>query len=223
MAQSKPDLLFLEATAELAGRQLELVPLLERALGRSPFDYWILGHGRGDPALDGIEVTAEGEWHFHFHGLEVDVRHAVDGRAVRIDFSPDGIPAFTPGAVGAFTLASRPPWRTFPELRAALAGPVGYDHGRCVALSDELRHQGLIEYAAPEIVDLVARYSRFDPKRGHILDLPSQLRPADENALLLCDKLLITDKGRTLLGGLANQGVAADGLLPPSGRSENRR
>jgi Domain of unknown function (DUF6896) len=199
MALSKPEFFFLEAAAELTSRQFELLPLLERALGRTAFDYWIRGDGKGDPALDSIEATTDGQWHFHFHGLEVDVRHAVDGRAVRIDFGSGGTPAFTPGGVGAFAFASRPPWRAFFELRAALEGSVDYDHARCVALSDQLRYQGLIEYVAPEVVALIARYSRFDPERGHIVDIPKELRPEDENTLTLCDRLIITDEGRALL------------------------
>jgi hypothetical protein len=199
MLQSTPDLLFLEAAAELTSRQLDLLPLLTDALGRTPFDYWILGNGRNDPILDAIETTMDGQWCFRFHGLEVDVHHAVDGRAVRIDFGPGGVPAFTPGAVGAFTIASRSPWSTFPELKAMLACAEGYDHARCLALSDQLRHQGLIDYAAPEVFDLVTRYGRFISGRGHVLDVPSELRPTDETAMLLCDKLLITDNGRKVL------------------------
>jgi hypothetical protein len=199
MASPKPDVLFLEAAVELTRRQRELLPLLARALGRTAFDYWILGEGRGDPAVDAVEATRDGEWRFHFHGLEVDVRHCVDGRTVRIDFGPDGVPAFTPEGVGAFIFASRSPWPTFSELRPTLAGPVGYDYARCVDLSEELRHQGLIDYVAPEVVTLVTRYGRLDPKRGHVLDIPKELRPKDENVLLLCDRLFVTDKGEAFV------------------------
>jgi len=201
MPNSKTELLFLEAAAELASRQRDLMPLLTAALGRSPFDYWILGIGRGDPGIDVIDTTVDRQWRFHFHGLEVDVHHAIDGRAVRIDFGPWGIPAFTPGAVGAFAVASRSPWRVFPELKAVLAGVVGFDHARCVAFCDELRHRGLVDYAAPEVVALVTRYRKLMPGRGYVLDIPSELCPPDETEILLCDKLLITDKGRVALAG----------------------
>jgi hypothetical protein len=123
---------------------------LTAALGRTPFDYWILGEGRGNPSLDAIDTTIDGQWRFHFHGLEVDVRHAIDGRAVRIDFGPGGTPAFTPGGVGAFAIASRPPWRDFPDLKATLSGAVGYDHARCVNLCDDLRHHRLAEWGRLE-------------------------------------------------------------------------
>jgi hypothetical protein len=199
MATSKAELFFLEAAAELTSRQRELLPLLERALGHAAFDYWILGEGRGDPSVAAIETTTDGQWRFRFHGLEVDVRHTLDGRAVRIDFGPRGMPAFTPGGVGEFTLASVPPWRAFPDLRAVLAGSVGYDHARCVALADELRYQGLIDYVAPDKVALVARYGRLDPKGAHVLDMPEELWPEDESTLILGDRLVVTDKGRALL------------------------
>jgi hypothetical protein len=199
MPYAKTALLFLEAAAELTNRQCELMPLLTATLGRTPFDYWILGVGRDDPKLDAIDTTIDGQWRFQFHGLELDLRHAIDGRAIRIDFGPCGISAFTPGAVGAFAGASRSPWRAFPDLKAALSGAREYDHARCVALCDDLRRHGLVDYAAPELVALVARYARLIPGRGYVLDIPSDLLPADETELVLCNNLLITEKGRVAL------------------------
>jgi hypothetical protein len=91
---------FLEAAAELTLRQHELEPLVAAVIGRRAYDYWILGHGRNDPALGALDLAKGGEWRFHFHGLEFDVLHIADGRSVRVDFGPGGILTFTPVALG---------------------------------------------------------------------------------------------------------------------------
>jgi hypothetical protein len=195
---------FLEAAAELAIRQRELEPRVSAALGRRAYDYWILGHGRDDPALDAIDVVEGGDWRFRFHGLEFDVRHVADGRSVRVDFGPGGILTFTPGGVGSFVVTTRPPWRTFPELKAFLSGSVGYEYAKCVELSEALRNMHLISYVSPDVVNLVKRHSTFVPGRGHVLDVPPAERPTDESALTLCDKLVLTERGRELLDNAAD-------------------
>lgn len=196
------ELQFLRACAELGQRQRELRALVAQAIGRDPYDYWIGGDGREDPALDGVHRTVCGEWSFHFHGLEFDVRHVEDGRSVRVDFGPGAICAFTPGGVGAFVQCVRAPWQTFPELRDHLAGRVDYDYARCVGLVDTLRALGLIDHASPQLVALVAAHSRLEPGRGMVLQIPAELYPADENGLLLCSNLVITEKGFETLRSL---------------------
>jgi hypothetical protein len=58
---------------------------------------------------------------------------------------------------------------------------------------------GLIRYAAGDLVDLAKKQTTFVPGRGHVLDVPLAERPQDENALLLCDNFVLTEKGRELL------------------------
>jgi hypothetical protein len=190
---------FLKAAAELGRRQAQLRPLVAKALGREPYDYWIAGNGRGDPAIDRIHRTKCGEWQFYFHALELDIRHLDDGRGVRVDFGPGGICAFTPGAVGSFVEATQAPWEVFPELREYLATPVGYDHATCAFLADALRSDGLIDHSAPELVALMAAHAKSDPGHGHVIRAPDEMQPADENALLLCDRLVITELGQQAL------------------------
>jgi hypothetical protein len=199
MVLSTKERQFLEAAAELAIRQRELEPLVSAALGRRAYDYWILGHGRDDPALDTIDLSEGGDWRFRFHGLEFDVQQIADGRSVRVDFGPGGILTFTPEGVGSFVVTTRPPWRTFPELKALLSGSVGYDYAMYVELSDALKNMGLINYVAPDLVDLVKKHTTLVPGRGYVLDVPLAERPQDENALILCDRLVLAQKGRDLL------------------------
>jgi len=189
----------LRAMAELARRQHEIEPLIAATLGRSAFDYWIVGDGRDDPALARLDLTVTGEWRFRFHGLEVDAAHAVDGRSVRIDFGPGGVLALSPTGIGQFAMKAAPPWRVFPELKAHLHGTVDYDYWRCVALCDALRAQGLIAYARPDLVALLARHTRMVPGRGQVIDLPEEDPPRDENDVLLCDRLVLTADGEAWL------------------------
>lgn len=189
---------FLAAAAELCTRQRELVPLVAEALGRAPYDYWILGDGRDDATLDAIERTRDGVWRFHFHGLEFDLRHVTDGRGVRVDFGPGGSCAFTPGGVGAFVQTSKPPWRSFPTLGEHLVGPLGYDYARCCQLAGALRERGLIDHAAPDLVQLMMTYRRLTPT-GYVLEIPPGRAPVDANALCLCDNLVITERGLQVL------------------------
>lgn len=203
MTLTTHELQFLDASAELALRQAELEPLVSAALGRSAYDYWILGHGCGDPALELIHLTEGGEWQFYFHGLEMDIRHVVDGRSVRVDFGPRGILTFTPEGVGGFVQQACAPWRAFPELAAHLAGPVGYDYARCLRLSDALRSKGLIRYVAPEMVELMSRRGASIPGRDSEPPILTATDPPDEMDLVLCDKLVLTPSGRSLLAASA--------------------
>ena len=206
MVLSELERAFLGAASELTRRQHQLERLVSDALGRPAFDYWIRGVGRGDPTLDALSLATGGEWRFHFHGLEFDVAHVSDGRSVRVDFGPAGILAFTPGGVGAFVGATRRPWRTFPELQSFLEAPAGYDYGRCVDLAEALIAKGLISEAAPEVVALMKRHATFVPGRGHVVDIPARDRPTDETLLLLCDRLILTERARSLLGGISTAG-----------------
>lgn len=199
MTPAIAELEFLRAAAELGRRQLELVPLVAEALGRSPYAYWILGDGRDDVALETICQTKDGEWRFNFHGLEFDVSNVADRRGVRVDFGPNGICAFTPGGVGSFVQATRPPWRTFPELKAYLAGRVEYDYARCAQLAEALQQRGLIRSSAPDLFALIEEHTKLVAGRGYVLDIPKEARPADENALVLCGSLVITEQGVAML------------------------
>lgn len=203
MTLTDHELQFLEASAELALRQAELEPLVSAALGRSAYDYWILGHGCGDPALELIHLTEGGEWQFYFHGLEMDVRHVADGRSVRVDFGPRGILTFTPGGVGGFVQCARAPWRAFPELAAHLAGSVDYDYAKCLRLSDALRSKGLIRYVAPELVELMSRRGAAIRGRDPESPILTAASPPDAMDFALCDKLVLTPNGRSLLAASA--------------------
>lgn len=184
---------FLAAAVELVARQIELYPKVAEVLGVDPFAYWIVGQGRHDH-LDAITRTADSEWSFHFHGLELDLVNVSDGRRVRVDFAPGGRLAFTPGGVGEFVRAARSPWRQFSELAQHLCGPHDYaDHRRCVALADALVEQGHLAWADPRVMALIARHRRIVPGHGTVLNLPLDERPADPTALLLCDRYVLAD------------------------------
>ena len=184
---------FLRAARELGVRQAEIVELVTAALGRSPFDYWILGNGFRDPNLEAIEETPDGQWRFYFHGLEFDARHVTDGRNVRVDFAGDGSCAFTPGGVGQFVMATAAPWRIFPELKRYLSGEVSYDYHRCVALADGLVDRGLVAQVAPDVVDKVGEAKKRED--GYVVSIDGRELVVDQPTLMLSSNLIITPDG----------------------------
>ena len=186
---------FLSAAVELVARQQELIPLVARAIGIDPFEYWILGRRRDDPGLDAIDTTVDGEWGFHFHGLEFDIKNLRDGRCIRVDFGPRGRRAFSSFGVGEFVCGSRPPWKVFPELKEYLCESHEWaDHSRCVQLANALVEQGYFALAEPRMVKLIATHTREVPGRGRVVDIPADEMPADQSDLLLCDNLVLTEK-----------------------------
>ena len=70
-----------------------------------------------------------GEWTYFFHGYECDLRHANDGRFLRIDFGPHGrTDTFTSWGAAQFVMTSKSPWPDFYDLKAYLANrPPPYD------------------------------------------------------------------------------------------------
>lgn len=42
---------------------------------------------------------------------------------------------------------------------------------RCVQLSDALRAKGLIDYARPDLVELIRTHTRFVPGKGNVVDI----------------------------------------------------
>ena len=187
---------FLRAVSALTRHQNELEPLVASALGRPSYQYWILGNGREDAALRDTKLTPDGQWRFHFHGLEFDVQHVTDTRHVRVDFAPGGELAFTPGGVGSFVMASCAPWPVFEDLRSALRQSVGCDYALCAHFCNSLRSKGLIAHARPDLVELIRSHTRFVPGKGNVLDVSLRDLSPDETALALCDTLVITDKGQ---------------------------
>lgn len=186
---------FFSAAVDLVARQQELLPLVASAIGVDPFDYWILGQGRGDPAIGSINHTENGEWSFYFHGLEFDIKNRRDGRMVRVDFGPRGRRAFTSGGVGEFVCRSRHPWPTFSKLKDHLCGSHDYaDNLRCVELADGLVKSGHFAVANPVLLQLIAKHTRYVPGRGQVLDIPASDMPDEQSDLILCDKLVLTEK-----------------------------
>ncbi|MEZ4450959.1 MAG: hypothetical protein R3B09_15870 [Nannocystaceae bacterium] len=182
---------FLAAAVELTAHQVELYPKVAEALGLDPFAYWIRGQGRGSAYLDSITRTGDGEWRFHFHGIELDLVHVGDGRRVRVDFAPGGRLAFTPGGVGEFVRCAT---GRFPDLAQYLCGSRDYaDHRRCVALADALVEQGRLARGDPRLMALIDRYTRVVPGKGAVIDIPPDERPADPTDLLLCDRYVLAE------------------------------
>lgn len=193
------ELEFLKAASELTRRQQEVDPLVAAALGRTSYQYWICGDGRGDPRLNAMELTQDGQWRFRFHGLEYEAQHVSDGRHLRVDFAPGGGLAFTASGVGSFVMKSCAPWAVFEELRSAFRASGGYDYWRCVRFCDALRSEGLVGFARPDLVEAVRKATRLEPGGRQVLDRSLLDLSAEDAGLAVCDTLVVTALGREVL------------------------
>src|SRR5207244_3171047 len=110
------------------------------------------------------------DWAYFFHGLECDLKNEIDGRFLRLDFGPGGrIDTFTAWGVLQFIMTSVAPWQEFPQLRANFASCEPPWDERSGSLSkmrqvwDRLEVNGMFEAAAPELVELRAKYTATGP------------------------------------------------------------
>ena len=181
---------FLRAAVELAQRQREILPYLADSLGQDPYAYWILDRLSYSPPtlMDHLKrifrldinrfrqdgQTLDGEWAWFFHGLEVDMWHTHDGRFVRIDFGPLSQRLVITGwGVLQFVMTSKSPWNSYDDLynylyekptkRREWSG----NHERMSEIEDVLVSQGYLVSAAPEICDLVERYTTSHSRRAN--------------------------------------------------------
>ncbi len=112
----------------------------------------------------------DGEWSYFFHGYDADLRHADDGRFLRVDFGPHGnTDTFTSWGTAQFVMTSKNPWTDFYDLKAYLANrPPPYDEHsasleRAGALCDHLEGAGLIQSADRELLALAKRHTTLNP------------------------------------------------------------
>lgn len=204
---------FLEAAHELSLRQAELYPSLTEALGREPYAFWVRRHERAARNwFERLRFRADlrrfqsgrfQRWAWGFHGLECDLRHLDDGRFVRIDFGPSTRHLVLTGwGVLQFVMTSRPPWRSFHDLREFLADePPPYhhlsgDHAKMSALCDRLQELELLVPAEPRLLT---------DRRAGSADVSDA--PFDS---YLARRLVLSPAARELVQSAAPPGVAAD-------------
>jgi hypothetical protein len=198
---------FLRAASALTRYRHELEPLVASTLGRTTYQYWILGDGRGDAkqADAGRPVALS----FPRPRVRCPARHRWQACASRLCSRWN--PCFHPGWRWFLRAGELRPWPVFEDLRTVLRQSVGYDYARCVQLCDALRAKGLIGYARPDLVALVRSHTRFVPGTGNIMDVSLPDLSPDEAALALCDTLIVTDEGQQALRRAGQQAVEADG------------
>jgi hypothetical protein len=147
------------AARELVLRQRELLPLLEKMLGTTAYEHWILRRGsRSD------RDWASPPWRFNFHGLELDIIHQTDGRLVRVDFGPRGRrEVFTPWGLGQLICSSRAPWREFGRLRRECDCDGDFPRTNVYdPLAQSLLRKGVFQRACDSLPDAVAEADPYD-------------------------------------------------------------
>lgn len=211
---SSLELDFLVAAAELVHKQQELLPALSKTVG-VPIEEMLYGwtecnfpkvmkwyHSKLKRETGKVSCT---DWRYNFHGLECDLSHP-DGRFVRVDFGPRGnVDTFTGFGVLQFVMASKPPWREFPELREHLAekpppyGHLSGSHARMCVLDDRLIEAGMFEPAAPDLVALMEAHSYVDADGQRMFDIPEKTHRSTVDCLV-ANRHVLSDKARDVVG-----------------------
>lgn len=190
---SHESVLFLQAAANLVRFQESVLAHFEVVTGMSAYDYWIrkrVGRARGQQSPECAP------WRFWFHGLEVEAAHS-DGRHLRIELGPDGMTnVFTGWSVAIHVVDSRPPWPAYAELKAFLKAKDSVDQGRASELEQALLELGMFGRADPTLFALRQRYSLPDREGTMRLEIPPEFRPTTVEDTVLCERLVLTEKGR---------------------------
>jgi hypothetical protein len=200
---------FLIACHESVARRRPLLADLGASLSVSPEELFYLwaerkckqrGSFRGD------------EWTYFFHGYECDLRHARDGRFLRIDFGPHGnTDTFTSWGVAQFVMTSKSPWPDFPDLKAYLANrlPPYDEHSasleRAGALCDRLEGAGLIEPADRELLALAERHTTLNAQGIPTLRLPQGTPDRTYFDISVAQRKLITEAGKRMLSEVSEK------------------
>lgn len=209
---------FLRATADLARRQRELLPLVGEALGADPYHFWMVESLTTPSSWWGRLVarlrarrpdsghTKDGLWRWDFHGLECDVENVSDGRFVRIDFGPTSQHLTVSGwGVLQYVMCTRDPWPTFDSLARFLAreeppwSSLSGDHAKMSGLCDRLIELELLVPADPQLCKTVDRYTKVDPATGQqVTDIPSDLAPPGPADIFVCRRLVLAPSAEEL-------------------------
>jgi hypothetical protein len=147
-----------------------------------------------------------GEWTYFFHGYECDLRHANDGRFLRVDFGPGGnTETFTSWGTAQFVMTSKCPWSEFSDLRAYLAdrAPPYDEHSaslqRAGLLCDHLERAGLIESADRELLALADRHTTLNAEGIPTLRLPQGTPDRIYFDISVAQRKVISDAGKSLI------------------------
>lgn len=196
---------FLRAAAESIRNQSTLLECLRDELGTDPYGYFFLRSWEKDYRADGVQsrqegVTADGQWSWFSHGLEIDFENVADGRKLRVEFGPAGRrDAFSGASVALFACTSSPPWGAYPKLAAFLRCAEGEaDYERYSALIESGIQQGFVAHADPDLVALRDAYTLTNADGYPEIAIPGDQMPADSNDILTCDRLVLTERARRL-------------------------
>jgi len=210
------ELEFLIACNDSVVRRRPLLTSLAASLNVPANELYYLWAARKCPQRGTFQ---SGEWRYFFHGCECDLRHASDGRFVRIDFAPHGnTEAFTTWAVAQFIMASAAPWPDFIGLRAFLAeGAPPYNQGsasleKAALLGGRLESAGWIKTADLELLALAERYTVPNGEGIPALRLPTDLPERTYFDILVASRKLISEAGLAQLSSAKDLATACAGV-----------
>lgn len=171
-----PDIDILGACVEAELRQREMMPLLAATVGVPPeavYHTWASRRCRQSGAVTGTP------WRYFFHGFECDLKHAEDGRFLRLDFGPGGrFDTFSAWGVLQLIITSTAPWAEFAPLKQLFAKtepPWDEYSGNFPAFGerwDRLDEAGCFEAADPALAADFTRYTTVEPSGMTVVQYP---------------------------------------------------
>jgi hypothetical protein len=204
------DRMFLQACQSLIQYQQPLLALLAHHLDVSPEDLY---YAWMEKRCQQTGMLPDTPWHYYFHGLECDFEHMNDNRYVRVEFGPRGrLDTCSGYGVLQFVMTSTPPWQTFPTLRDHLAEHAPpYDqfsgsYNKMYVLWQHIVDEGLLEAAAPDLVDFVQQHTEVEPSGAHCVRLPDDTDWHTFFDCGVCDRKVISAKGWQMLQTAETEG-----------------
>lgn len=198
---------FLCACQEAVLHQLELVPMLAQGLGVEPnevFYHWVK-----PPRCQQRGKILTTDWTYYFHGLECNLKHAQDGRFLRVDFGPNGrFDTFSGWGVLQFVMTTKLPWKVFPDLQAYLAEePPPYNelsgsHKRMSLLAQRMFDLRLVETTDPGLSALVESHRHVEPDGQTVVILPAPFNDWTRHEFwdsAVCERWVLSDLGKRVI------------------------
>ena len=185
--------------------QARYASILEEGLGKPAYEHWIEDRFFKPREKDYTFPMPHGKFgsvEWFFHGLEVDlVDRATDFR-IRIDLGPAGrLDCFTESGIQEM-LSNEWIARRFPNVQEYIQR--NDTKGTFWVIRDlleELRLEGSIDYAEPELVELMRKYSYEDENGDTHVNIPEGLGPTDKSRMLFSDRYVLVPGARAAVCG----------------------
>jgi hypothetical protein len=107
---------------------------------------------------------------------------------------------FTGWSVAVYVVGSRLPWPSYPDLELFLRrNDESPEHSAVGELERSLLAQGMFARALPDLYALRQKHTVTAPDGKSRIELPPELTPATSQDVWLCERLVMSDLGRSVV------------------------